>query len=112
MPKQTPSRIVARARVSPDGPWKDLPQRECQTLQFLSERGKRGATSAEFPGSWARRTSGYVKKLRNKDFPIDTLRETASDGVRIGRYVLTKKVEISLIRPKSDGGDDGSRRAG
>lgn len=109
MPKQARSRIVARARVSPAGPWQELPQREYQTLQFLSERGKRGATSAEFPGSWARRTSGYVKKLRNKGFPIGTLPETVSDGVRIGRYVLTAKVEIVLIRPEKDGGDDGSR---
>jgi hypothetical protein len=69
--------------------------RQAQTLTLLVERGPRGFTSGEAsPMGWARRTSHYVHCLRMLGVQIETRREAAGDGSRIGRYTLTTPLRL------------------
>ena len=62
--------------------------REAQTLDLLIQCGANGLTSGEAsPLGWARRTSAYVKNLRDGGVNIATTREPAS-GAMVGRYRL------------------------
>ena len=62
--------------------------REAQTLDLLIQCGGAGVTSGEAsPLGWARRTSAYIKKLRDGGVNITTSREPAS-GAIVGRYRL------------------------
>lgn len=68
--------------------------RMAQTLALLIQTENRGFTSGEAsPLGWARRTSHYVRELRQLGFPILTQWEQAGDA-RVGRYVLTKPVAV------------------
>lgn len=63
--------------------------RQAQTLALLVERGLRGFTSGEAsPFGWARRTSHYISCLRKLGLQIETRREPAGDGAKVGRYIL------------------------
>ena len=62
--------------------------REAQTLDLLIQCGANGLTSGEAsPLGWARRTSAYVKNLRDGGVNIATTREPAS-GAMVGRHRL------------------------
>lgn len=68
--------------------------RMAQTLALLIQTENRGFTSGEAsPLGWARRTSHYVRELRQLGFPILTQWEKAGDA-RVGRYVLTTPVAV------------------
>lgn len=68
--------------------------REAQTLDLLIQCGARGLTSGEAsPLGWARRTSAYVKNLRDGGVNITTTREPAS-GAMVGRYRLLDSFTI------------------
>lgn len=68
--------------------------RMAQTLALLIQTENRGFTSGEAsPLGWARRTSHYVRELRQLGFPILTQWEEAGDA-RVGRYVLTTPVAV------------------
>lgn len=68
--------------------------RLAQTLALLIQCGNRGFTSGEAsPLGWARRTSHYVRELRQLGFPILTQWEEAGDA-RVGRYVLSGSVAV------------------
>lgn len=69
--------------------------RQAQTLSLLAERGPRGFTSGEAsPLGWARRTSHYIHCLRELGVQIETRREAAGDGSRIGRYTLSTPLRL------------------
>lgn len=71
--------------------------RQAQTLALLAERGPRGFTSGEAsPLGWARRTSHYIHCLRELGVQIETRRESAGDGSRIGRYALSAPLRLVL----------------
>jgi hypothetical protein len=69
--------------------------REAQTLALLLERGPEGLTSGEAsPLGWARRTSGYIHRLRRRGLAIVTASELTGDGARVGRYILAEPVVV------------------
>lgn len=82
-------------RLSPDAEPITVVGREAQTLALLAARGPQGFTSGEAsPLGWGRRTSAYVYKLRRLGVPIETTREGTPDGACIGRYRLSRPVEL------------------
>lgn len=68
--------------------------RAAQTLALLIKAGATGFTSGEAsPLGWARRTSAYIKHLRDLGVSIVTQYEKAGDA-RIGRYILMEPVVV------------------
>ncbi len=86
-------RGLLKVRVLPDGEPFTLWGREAQTLVLLLKRPA-GFTSGEAsPLGWARRTSHYVLRLRQRGLQIRTHREKAGDAV-VGRYILVSSVDV------------------
>lgn len=68
--------------------------RMAQTLALLIQTGPRGFTAGEASTlGWARRTSHYVRELRQLGFPILTQWEQAGDA-RVGRYILGESLAV------------------
>lgn len=84
----------ASLTVRLDGRTLTVRGRLAQTLALLIQKGPRGFTSGEAsPLGWARRTSHYVRELRQLGFPILTQWEEAGDA-RVGRYILGGSVVV------------------
>jgi len=89
----------ARLTVRLDDRTLTVQGRMAQTLALLIQTENRGFTSGEAsPLGWARRTSHYVRELRQLGFQILTQWEEAGDA-RVGRYVLTTPVVVIDRRP-------------
>jgi len=89
---------VIEMTVRLDGRELVLHGREAFALNALIERGEAGVTALEWVGY---RWSGYVFKLRNKGFVIETVHETHGGPFagRHARYVLHSPVEVvSVVR--------------
>ncbi|MBP7482056.1 MAG: hypothetical protein KA788_05920 [Lacunisphaera sp.] len=68
--------------------------RDAQTLDMLIQLGALGVTSGEASVvGWARRTSAYIKNLRDAGVQISTTREPAS-GAMVGRYHLLDSLTV------------------
>jgi len=68
--------------------------RNAQTLDVLIQLGAYGVTSGEASVlGWARRTSAYIKNLRDAGVQISTTRELAS-GAMVGRYHLLDSLTV------------------
>lgn len=68
--------------------------RAAQTLRLLIQKGPAGFTSGEAsPLGWARRTSAYIKQLRDLGIQIVTQFERAGDAL-VGRYILVSPVVV------------------
>lgn len=84
----------ASLTVRLDGRTLTVRGRLAQTLALLIQKGPRGFTSGEAsPLGWARRTSHYIRELRQLGFPILTQWEAAGDA-RVGRYILGGSVVV------------------
>jgi hypothetical protein len=90
-----PAKPILTVRLLPDGEPLTASGRTAQTLALLIECGARGFTSGEAsPLGWARRTSDYVFRLRGLGVPIETVRETTTDGAIIARYILAGPLAV------------------
>lgn len=85
-----PKKFTLSFRLSPDAERTTLEGREAQTFDLLMTTGPRGFTSGEASSlGWARRTSAYIYKLRQRGLPIISEREKTADGAVVVRYTLT-----------------------
>ena len=87
---------VIEMTVRLDGREIVLPGREAFAMDALIHRGETGVTALEWVGY---RWSGYVFKLRNRGFVIETVHETHGGPFagRHARYVLHSPVEVVRI---------------
>jgi hypothetical protein len=69
--------------------------RDAQTLALLLHYGAAGFTSGQASSlGWARRTSGYIFKLRKAGLDIHTAPQTLPCGTSVGRYTLRTAVTV------------------
>jgi hypothetical protein len=88
------SRLLIRARVTPDGQAFTVTGRDAWALLELLKAGSRGCTPMDAPGP---RWSGYVHKLRHRHgLAIETIHESHRGAFpgNHARYILRSTLEI------------------